>query len=66
MRPLCGGVLTNIPISLGYLHQFEHVVPVWGARTEEELRQILYFAENPPVVDEQFLKEAEQLRAFFN
>ena len=66
MRPLCGGVLRNIPLSLGYLHQFEHVVPLWGARTGEELQQILYFAANPPLVDEQFKEEAEKLRAFFN
>ena len=66
MRPLCGGVLTNIPLSLGYLHQFENVVPVWGARTEEEMQQILYFTANPPQVDEQFMEEAEKLRAFFN
>ena len=66
MRPLCGGVLTNIPLSLGYLHQFENVVPVWGARSEEEMQQILYFTANPPHVDEQFMEEAEKLRAFFN
>ena len=66
MRPLCGGLLTNIPLSLGYLHQFENVVPVWGARSEEEMQQILYFTANPPHVDEQFMEEAEKLRAFFN
>lgn len=66
MRPLCGGILTNIPLSLGYLHQFEHVVPVWGARSAEEMQQILYFTANPPVIDERFKEEAEKVRAFFN
>ena len=43
MQPLCGGVLSNIPLALGYIHQYENVVPVWGARSAEELQQILYF-----------------------
>ncbi len=66
MRPLCGGILTNIPLALGYLHQFEPVISVWGARFSEEMQQILYFTENPPVIDEQFKEEAEKVRAFFN
>jgi uncharacterized protein len=66
MQPLCGGVITNIPLALGYLHQFESVVPVWGARTSEELEQILYFTANPPVIDDKFNEEAEKVRAFFN
>ena len=66
MRPLCGGILTNIPLALGYLHQFEPVISVWGARSSEEMQQILYFTANPPVIDEQFKEEAEKVRAFFN
>ncbi|MCR5725797.1 MAG: aldo/keto reductase [Treponema sp.] len=66
MRPLCGGVLTNIPLALGYLHQFENVVPVWGMHTAEEMQQILYFTDNPPVIDDQFREEAAKIREFFN
>lgn len=66
MRPLCGGILTNIPLALGYVRQFENVVPVWGAHSEEELQQILYFTENPPLIDDQFKAEAEKIRMFFN
>jgi len=66
MRPLCGGILTNLPLALGYLRQFESVVPLWGATNEEELQQILYFTENPPRIDEQFTEEVEKVRAFFN
>ena len=66
MRPLCGGLLTNIPLALGYLHQFENVVPAWGVRNSEEMQQILYFMANPPIIDEQFKEEAEKVRAFFN
>lgn len=66
MRPLCGGVITNIPLALGYLHQFENVVPVWGVHTSDEMQQILYFTDNPPVIDEHFNEEAAKIRAFFN
>lgn len=66
MRPLCGGVLTNIPLALGYLYQFENAVPVWGVHSSEELQQILYFSDNPPVIDEQFNEETAKIRAFFN
>lgn len=66
MRPLCGGILTNIPLALGYLRQFENVVPVWGMHSAEEMQQILYFTENPPVIDDQFQAEAAKIREFFN
>ena len=66
MQPLCGGVLSNIPLAFGFLHQFEHVVPVWGVHTQEELGQVLYFEAHPPVVDEQFTTEVERVRQFFN
>ena len=65
-QPLNGGVVSNIPLAFGFLHQFENVVPVWGVHTQEELQQILYFEVHPPVVDEQFRAEVERQRAFFN
>ncbi len=66
MQPLCGGVLSNIPLALGYFLPFENVVPVWGARNMEELQQILYFAQNPPELDDKFKEEAAKIRDFFN
>lgn len=66
MRPLCGGIVTNIPLAYGFIRQFENVVPLWGIRTEEELNQILYFEAHPPVVDEQFFKEVKEVRERFS
>ena len=66
MKPLYGGLLQNLPLALGYLFQFENVVPLWGVRNIEELEQILYFNDHPPVIDEQFKAEVEKSRAFFN
>lgn len=66
MQPLCGGVVTNIPLALGYFLPFENVVPLWGARNADELQQILYFTKNPPRLDAQFYEEAAKIRDFFN
>ena len=66
MQPLCGGVITNLPLALGFFLPFENVVPVWGARNLDELQQILYFTKNPPRLDDQFYEEADKIRQFFN
>ena len=66
MQPLCGGVVSNIPLAFGFLHQFENVIPIWGVRTEEEMNQILYFNEHPPVIDDKFAEDVEKIRCFFN
>jgi aryl-alcohol dehydrogenase-like predicted oxidoreductase len=65
-QPLNGGIISNIPLAFGYLFQFENVVPVWGTHTQEELQQILFFNDHPPVVDENFNAEVKKLRDFFN
>lgn len=66
MQPLGGGLLENIPIAYGFLNQYESVVPIWGVKSLEELNQILYFREHPPVIDETFQKDVEKIRSFFN
>ena len=66
MQPLNGGVVSNIPLAFGFLYQFENVVPVWGTHTQEELHQIIYLNNNPPVIDEKFRKEVEREKQFFN
>ncbi len=66
MQPLCGGVVQNIPLAFGFLHQFESVIPIWGVETMDELSQIMYFYEHPPVIDEKFHEDVEKIRMFFN
>lgn len=66
MQPLCGGILTSIPLAYGFLHEYENVIPLWGVQSQEELAQILYFNEHPPVIDEKFKEDVENIRAFFN
>ncbi len=66
MQPLNGGIVSDITLAFGYLYQFENVVPVWGAHTQEELHELLYVNDHPPVVDENFKSEVEKIRMFFN
>lgn len=66
MQPLNGGILNDFTLAFGFLSQFENVVPVWGTRTPEELQQLLYFTEHPPVLDENFQSEVQRARDFFN
>ena len=65
-QPLCGGLVSNIPLAMGFFLLFENVVPVWGIHTMEELTQILYFNSRPPVVDDKFREEVEKERFLFN
>ena len=66
MQPLGGGIIQNIPLAFGFLHQYESVIPIWGIQTQQELDQILYFYGHPPVIDEKFKSDVEQIRNFFN
>ncbi len=66
MQPLCGGLLTSIPLAYGFLHEYENVIPLWGVQSQEELEQILYFNEHPPVIDEKFNADVEKIRSFFS
>lgn len=66
MQPLGGGLVDNIPLAFGFLSQYESVVPIWGAHTLEQMNQILFFNEHPPVIDEKFHEDVERIRNFFN
>lgn len=66
MRPLYSGLIQNIRLAVGFLSSYENVVPVWGVRESAELQEILYYAAHPPVIDEKFNAELEELCKFFN
>ena len=66
MQPLGGGLIDNIPLALGFLSQFESVIPIWGVKSQEQIDQILYFNEHPPVIDEKFNSDVDNIRNFFN
>ena len=66
MQLLCGGIVSNIPLAYGFLLQYENVIPIWGVENQEELDQILYFNDHPPVIDDNFHNDVEKIRQFFN
>ncbi|MGN0738960.1 MAG: aldo/keto reductase [Treponema sp.] len=66
MRPLYSGLVRNIPLAQGFFNQYDSVIPLWGVRNIEELNEILYFNAHPPVIDEKFNEELEQVKLFFN
>lgn len=66
MQPLNGGIVNDVNLAMGFFSQYDNVVPVWGARTDAELQQLLYVNDNPPIIDEKFLCEVERIRDFFN
>lgn len=66
MRPLYGGLVRNIPLAQGFFNQYESVVPLWGVRNIEELNEILYFYSHPPVIDEKFKEEVQNVKLFFS
>ncbi|MCX7705239.1 MAG: aldo/keto reductase, partial [bacterium] len=69
MKPLCGGLLTDIEIAFSFLWQFDNLVPIWGIQRMKELKAILKLAENPPSFDEtmrkKILKEKRTLGRIF-
>jgi predicted aldo/keto reductase-like oxidoreductase len=57
MKGLAGGLLTNSRACAAFMEQYDHVAPIWGIQTMDELKQWLALGENPPAMD-------DELRAF--
>lgn len=63
--PLAGDPVLNLPLTLGFLRSFEHLIPLWFPKNADDLRQLLYFEEHPPILDSQFFIDVEKARAQF-
>ena len=59
-KPLARGLIKNVPLAFGFFRRSENAVPLWRIKTKEELQRIVYFEKNPPVIDEQFLKDLDE------
>ena len=59
------GDFANIPLAFGYLRKFENVVPLWNFKTLDDVKHLMYFVENPPVVDERFESEVAAAKIRF-
>ena len=69
MKGLAGGMLTNVRACHAFMKQYDNVVPIWGMRRMEELRQWLDAAEEDPSMDEELSefirKERQELAGSF-
>lgn len=62
MKPMSGGLLTNLRPAFAFLRQFENLVPIWGVQRMHELEELLAFDADPPVLDEALMAEIERDR----
>lgn len=51
MKPLCGGLLTDIPAAFAALRQYANLVPIWGIQRLAELEELLALDAQPPAFD---------------
>ncbi|MGC8861765.1 MAG: aldo/keto reductase [Armatimonadota bacterium] len=62
MKPLSGGLITNIRAAFAFLRQFENVVPIWGIQTMSELEELIALEANPPELDAAMRAQIERDR----
>ena len=69
MKALAGGLITDIAAARAWMRQFDHVVPIWGLQTEDELDALLAAARRPAVLDGETLavigRDRAELRGSF-
>ena len=53
MKAMSGGLLINARATFAFLRQYDHVVPIWGAQRESELKEILELEKNPPILNDE-------------
>lgn len=52
MKPLSGGLLTDVRPVFAFFRQYPSVVPIWGIQRLAELEQLLALDAAPPAIDE--------------
>ena len=62
MKPMCGGLLSNIASAFAFLRQFKNVVPIWGIQRMSELEELLQLDANPPELDDKLKAAIERDR----
>ena len=69
MKALAGGLIHDSKAAMGYISQFDNVLPIWGVQRMEELLEWLAFMEETPEYTEEIRvyveKEREDLAGEF-
>nr|WP_122012018.1 aldo/keto reductase [Maliibacterium massiliense] len=63
MKGMCGGLLEDGRVPFAFMHQYPHVVPIWGMQRVSELEQFLQLAENPPAFDDDMRAQIKAIQA---
>jgi len=59
MKPMSGGLITNLPASFAHLRQYDNVVPIWGIQRMHELEELLRCDKDNIQLTEDLLKIIE-------
>jgi len=62
MKPLSGGLLTNVRAVFAFFRQYPNVVPIWGIQRMSELEEFVALEAAPPVLDQTLRARIEQDR----
>jgi aryl-alcohol dehydrogenase-like predicted oxidoreductase len=63
MKPLCGGLLTNLRPAFTFFRQYDNVIPIWGIQRMSELEELLELEANPPTINAELEQIIEKDRA---
>lgn len=63
MKAMCGGLLDDGRLPFAFMHQYPHVVPIWGLEKEAELDQFISLARKPEAFTDAMQAEINALRA---
>lgn len=64
MKGLAGGLLSNAEACMGFMNQFDNVIPIWGIQKEKELDEWLSYFTKEAVLDEElssFIEKEKQV-----
>ena len=62
MKALAGGLIHDSKAAMGYISQFDNVLPIWGVQRMEELLEWLAFMEETPEYTEEIREYVEKER----
>jgi len=62
MKPLSGGLLTDVRAVFAFFRQYPNVVPIWGIQRMAELEEFLSLEAAPPALDDTLRARIEQDR----